>query len=169
MELKNKKKYDTMPRAWRVMLWYRTWLIVIFRIRNLRTDDRERGLNWTLLISSLRYCGSSRWKSCWPILEKCTLGIMVTLILLGFPILPYPFLSCPSPGHKSRIYGLYITNDWMQENHTTSNKTTWLVCCRISCRNSRTRRHLKCRQNKFDSKAGSTARVIETVMGQYFD
>ena len=36
-----------------------------------------------------------------------------------------------------------LTNDWMQENHTTSNKTTWLVCCRISWRNSRTRRHLR--------------------------
>ena len=34
---------------------------------------------------------------------------------------------------------------WMQENHTTSNKTTWPLCCRISCTNSRTRRHLKCR------------------------
>ena len=48
----------------------------------------------------------------------------------------------------------------MQENHTTSNKTTWPLCCRISCRNSRTRRHLKCKQNKFDSKAGTTARAI---------
>ena len=27
----------------------------------------------------------------------------------------------------------------MQENHTTSNKTTWPLCCRISCRNSRER------------------------------
>ena len=25
------------------------------------------------------------------------------------------------------------------------------------------------KQNKFDSKAGTTARVIETLMGQYFD
>ena len=58
-----------------------------------------------------------------------------------------------------------VTNDWMQENHTTSNKTTWLVCCRISCRNSRTRRQLKCKQNKFDTKAGTTARAIETLTG----
>ena len=26
-----------------------------------------------------------------------------------------------------------------------------------------------CYQNKFDSKAGTTARAIETLMGQYFD
>ena len=55
-----------------------------------------------------------------------------------------------------------VTNDWMQENHTTSNKTTWLVCCRISCRNSRTRRHLNCKQNKFDSKAGTAGANIST-------
>ena len=36
----------------------------------------------------------------------------------------------------------------MQENHTTSNKTTWLVCCWISCRNSRTRGDFKCKQNQ---------------------
>ena len=48
----------------------------------------------------------------------------------------------------------------MQENHTTSNKTTWPLCCRISYRNSRTRRHLKCKQTKFDSKAGTTARAL---------
>ena len=47
-----------------------------------------------------------------------------------------------------------------------SNKTTWPLCCRISCRNSRTRRHLKCKQNQFDSEAGTTARAIETLMGQ---
>ena len=27
----------------------------------------------------------------------------------------------------------------------------------------------KFKQNKFDSKAGTTARAIETLMGQYFD
>ena len=26
-----------------------------------------------------------------------------------------------------------------------------------------------CKQNQFDSKAGTTARAIETLMGQYFD
>ena len=30
-------------------------------------------------------------------------------------------------------------------------------------------RHLKCKQNQFESKAGTTARAIETLMGQYFD
>ena len=63
----------------------------------------------------------------------------------------------------------WVTNDWMQENHTTSTKTTWPLCCPIPCRNSRTRRHLKRKQNQFDSKAGITARAIETLMGQYFD
>ena len=28
---------------------------------------------------------------------------------------------------------------------------------------------LGCKQNQFDSKAGTTARAIETLMGQYFD
>ena len=29
--------------------------------------------------------------------------------------------------------------------------------------------NFQCKQNKFDSKAGTTARAIETLMGQYFD
>ena len=66
--------------------------------------------------------------------------------------------------NRKHVQCFYRTNDWMQENHTTSNKTTWPLCCRISCRNSRTRRHLKCKQNKFDSKAGTTARAIETLI-----
>ena len=31
------------------------------------------------------------------------------------------------------------------------------------------RTRLMSKQNKFDSKAGTTARAIETLMGQYFD
>ena len=27
----------------------------------------------------------------------------------------------------------------------------------------------ECKQNQFDSKAGTTAKAIETLMGQYFD